>query len=46
MGSHACCWLSVVNDGMSNGGMLRVEKELGLREALQKFRDPEGDSEK
>jgi hypothetical protein len=46
VGSHVCCWLSVVNDETSNGEMV-VKGELELREALLKFRGPErGDSEK
>lgn len=46
VGSHGC-WLSVVTDEASNGGMVVVEGELELREASLKFRGPGmGDSEK
>lgn len=44
MGSHDCCWVSVVNDEMSNGKALFGELEL--RKAMLKFRGPgTGDSE-
>lgn len=39
MGSHDFCWLSVVTEVT---GIVEEKGELELREALPKFRDPEG----